>query len=209
MNPRPGGVTAVCIIAILLGSLGLLVSLFGVAALVVGQERIQGMMPKPQGENEARAQLEMNDALNAVTNPLKPLTTTLMVLEILASSGLIVGSVMTLGLKEQGRKLLRNVLLLSIPLEIARSVVGAYVSTAVAEVNGKFMPMLVAGQPNGNKMPADFGENIAKIGMIVGLAWAAIWLLANLAFLITSWLYLNRPRVRAAFAAPTADDELA
>ena len=74
MNPRPGGVTAVCIIAILLGSLGLLVSLLGVAAIAVGQERIQGMMPKPPGETEAKVQQEMNAALNAVTVPLQPLT---------------------------------------------------------------------------------------------------------------------------------------
>ena len=210
MNRRPGGVTAVCVIAILLGVLGLLGSLINAASLALGSQGVRSMMPMPeQKEKVTRLQEEMQREIEAVTNPLKPLTITLLVLEILASSGLIAAGVMTLGLKEQGRRLLRNVIALTIPLEIVRSLLQAYFSLEIAEVMGKYMSQIAGAQAKGGNMPAEFGASIAKMSMVFGIAWAAICLVIALAFYITSWIYLNRPHVRAAFAAPTADDELA
>lgn len=208
MKERPGGVTAVCILAMLLAAAGLFASLIAAAALLIGPERLQEMMPKPKGEEEAQIQREMQKASNAVTEPLKPITTTLLVLEALTCLGLLVASVKTLGLQERGRRLLRLMLLLAIPLTMVRSSVGGYLTMGIADVQAKYMPQLLAAQQNGKKLPADLGEKMAQIGRIFGLVWVVGSLIVVLIFYIVSWLYLNRPRVVAAFAA-TTDDELA
>jgi hypothetical protein len=208
MTKRPGGVTAVCILAMLLAAAGLFASLIAAATLVIGPERLQEMMPQPKGENEARIQREMQAEINAVTEPLKPITTTLLVLEALTCIGLLVASIRTLGLHEQGRRLLRLMLILAIPLTMVRSTVGGYMTLGIADAQAKFMPELMAAQQKGNKLPADFGEKMAQISRIFGMVWIVGSLVVVLIIYIVSWLYLNRPRVVAAFAA-TADDELA
>ena len=65
---RPGGLTAVCVIAIVLASLGLLGSLTGLVSLAFGSRLQQALAMPPQGPGQERRS-NFSEPCNAASRP--------------------------------------------------------------------------------------------------------------------------------------------
>ena len=182
---KPGGLTAIAVICLILGSLGALMAIFGIVMLF-----LQGTMNQFQpGAAEAEFLAEM-EALQA-----SQFIPTLIVYgcNVIIGSLLAIGSIGVLGTKEWGRSLLRNALLAAIFFVIVR---GIYT-----------MWMQYSSMSAMSNMMSSAGENAAavemgmQIGIFIGIAFTVIWGAALIVFYIWSWNYLNKPPIRALFGA--------
>ena len=182
---KPGGLTAIAEICLILGSLGALMAIFGIVMLF-----LQGTMNQFQpGAAEAEFLAEM-EALQA-----SQFIPTLIVYgcNVIIGSLLAIGSIGVLGTKEWGRSLLRNALLAAIFFVIVR---GIYT-----------MWMQYSSMSAMSNMMSSAGENAAavemgmQIGIFIGIAFTVIWGAALIVFYIWSRNYLNKPPVRALFGA--------
>ena len=185
---KPGGLTAIAVICLILGSLGALMALFGIAMLFLQGSMNQFQAAQPGGPPpEFFAEM---DALQA-----SQFIPTLIVngCNVLIGSLLAIGSIGVLGTKEWGRSLLRNALLAAIFFVIVR---GIYT-----------MWMQYSSMSAMSNMMSSAGENAAavemgmQIGIFIGIAFTVIWGAALIVFYIWSWNYLNKPPVRALFGA--------
>ena len=105
-GPLPTGLKAVCIIAIVLGSLGILFSCIGAGNLVIGQSLQAAFnMPAPAGvePDELRVQQELQIQLAAVDREYLPFLIASTVLHMLAGLALLLGGIFALKRSATGR----------------------------------------------------------------------------------------------------------
>ena len=212
---RPGWLTAMCVISIVLGSLGIIGGLSGVVGLAM-QSRTQQinsmfMPPGPAGGPQAKMkelQEEMQQAIQPVIKRWNPFSYVLILFRLVQGGMLVAGGIMTIGLKPTGRSLLTAVLLVSIPIDLAQAALQAVIQHQTMAVVGSFMPrMMEASAPPGKPLPAGVSNmtttmmNVAAIGMIV---FTVVWVGVKIGFYISSALYLRRPAIVSLFpgAAP-------
>src|SRR6188474_1546783 len=91
---RPGVLTTICVLAIVLGALGVCSALFTSVALVVGKQLQQAMQPQAQpGVNNEmlKIQKEMQDEINAVNDQYFPVNILFALTHIVVAALLLVG----------------------------------------------------------------------------------------------------------------------
>lgn len=202
--PRPGGLTVICIIAIVLGGLGLLNAPMAIVNLVAGQRIQQALAftPPGPGQNQmAEMQRLMQEKMMAVTNrywwPLMGFA----VLNLGLSMGLLVGGIMALKRAPQARTLLVVVFAVTILFELVQCGVNVMVQSKMAAVMSEMLPQVMAASapPNrpGAQQAANMGQAVAKMSIIAGIAVQVIWTLAKLVYYGIGWSYLGRSHVRA------------
>ena len=182
---KPGGLTAIAVICLILGSLGALMAIFGIVMLF-----LQGTMNQFQpGAAEAEFLAEM-EALQA-----SQFIPTLIIngCNVIIGSLLAVGSIGVLGTKEWGRNLLRNSLLAAIFFVLVRGIYGMWVQYSSMSAIGKMVP------PGGEG--AETVEMAMQVGIIVGIVIGVAWMAVLIGFYIWSRSYLNKPPIRALFGA--------
>jgi hypothetical protein len=202
---RPGGLTAVCIIAIVLGVLGLCGSVLGVAS-VAFQGKLQALMKQQQElapkvrNNALKQQMEIqnkvSEATQKVANRHLGVTSVFLALNLLLSAGLLAGGIATLKLSPKGRQFLMGVFLAAIVFEILRSILTVFTQLdMVAELSAI---RNVGG-------PADMPLTLAKAGIVGGLVLGLVLVLGMVVFYAIGASYLRRPKVLALFERPAAD----
>src|ERR1700758_1259547 len=117
MRIRPGGLTAVCVLAIVLGCLGLISGLTRLVALVAAPQLNEALI-KQMPEEQARLQSELVAQTNAVTARWKPVLYLLCLAHFVFAGCLLAGAITTLQWKPSGRKLLAATLLAGIAFEL-------------------------------------------------------------------------------------------
>ena len=184
---KPGGLTAIAVICLILGSLGALIALFGIAMLFLQGSMNQFQAAQPGGPPpEFFAEMEALQASQFIP--------TLIVngCNVIIGSLLAIGSIGVLGTKEWGRNLLRNALLAAIFFVVVRGIYSMWVQYSSMSVISKMVP---AG---GDKATM---EAIMQGGIIFGIVIGVIWMAVLIGFYIWSRSYLNKPPIRALFGA--------
>ena len=184
---QPGGLTAIAVICLILGSLGALIALFGIVMLFFQGSMNQFQAAQPGGPPpEFLAEMEALQASQFIP--------TLIVngCNVIIGSLLAIGSIGVLGTKEWGRNLLRNALLAAIFFVVVRGIYSMWVQYSSMSVISKMVP---AG---GDKATM---EAIMQGTIIFGIVIGVIWMVVLIGFYIWSRIYLNKPPIRALFGA--------
>jgi len=184
---KPGGLTAIAVICLILGSLGALMALFGIVMLFFQGSMNQFQAAQPGGPPpEFLAEMEALQASQFIP--------TLIVngCNVIIGSLLAIGSIGVLGTKEWGRNLLRNALLAAIFFVVVRGIYSMWVQYSSMSVISKMVP---AG---GDKATM---EAIMQGTIIFGIVIGVIWMVVMIGFYIWSRIYLNKPPIRALFGA--------
>ncbi|MEX2118203.1 MAG: hypothetical protein WD847_01230 [Pirellulales bacterium] len=204
MNQRPGGLTAVCVLAIVLGALGLLTGLVGIVGMLAAPA-MQNLFSGMPGMNDefTKVQMEMNAEMMAVAQSRPVLTWSLYIVHLMVASTLLVGGILAVMLKPVGRRLLLGVFVGAIVFELVRivpTVIMALENMAIVE---EYMPRLAEASNQGGQAPPGMDQTMgafAKVGAIVGLVAAVAMMLFKCAFYVVGTLYLSKPRIVALYS---------
>lgn len=184
---KPGGLTAIAVICLILGSLGALMALFGIAMLFLQGSMNQFQAAQPGGPPpEFFAEMEALQASQFIP--------TLIVngSNVLIGSLLAIGSIGVLGTKEWGRNVLRNALLAAIFFVVVRGIYSMWVQYSSMSAMSKMVP---------SGGDAATMEAIMQGSIIFGIVIGVIWMAVLIGFYIWSRSYLNKPPIRALFGA--------
>ena len=150
--PRPGGLIAVCVIAIVLGGLGLCGSLFGLVALVA-QPSLQKAFTLPQQPGMpnrfAKTQNEMQEKIQAVAGRYRGVSLGVSLLKAVFSVSLLLGGIMAMKLNPKAGSFLVAVFAAVIVFEILAAVVTVVVQLDMAKVMSEMMPRMMAASAPG------------------------------------------------------------
>ena len=107
LSGRPGVLTAICVIAIVLGGLGLGTGLLAVVSLV-GGEAIQAAIPDNPGMDEEmkKIQTEMEQEMQAVTDRYWGYHAVFLLGHFAVATGLLAGGIMAIKMNPKGRTVL-------------------------------------------------------------------------------------------------------
>lgn len=204
---RTGGLITICVLAIVLGCLGLCNGLFTGGALVVGKQMQQTFQPQqpPGMKNDLfEAQKEMQDEINAVADQFLPANIVIVVVRFTIATMLIVGGLLSLGLKPTGRNVLLAALVCGLAFEVGRTAVESMIQMrSLAAMDTYMKKMIGAGPQGGNPQQAQQAQEIVKvsmkIGIVLGFALVGIIVSIKMFFYSISLYYLTRPPVKMLF----------
>jgi hypothetical protein len=200
---KPGALTAVGVVGIVMGILGL-----GAACLVlVGlplQAQMQGTfnpVPPPNAPPVMRLQYEMNVEMQAIQDRYMVPNMVFGGLHLLLAAGMIIGGILVLKTNPAGRTLLMYTLLAVIVFELVRAAVGLMAQLEIMPITTMYMERIMreAGGPGGNNATAQMFARIMKGATIFGMVMALMWPLAKIIIYGISARYLASDQVVALF----------
>jgi hypothetical protein len=207
---RPGWLTALCVIAIVLGVLGFMNGVMGVVGTVFA-EQFQTMFTPAGGGGmppEMQAiQDKFQDETLAVQQKFYAFTLLASILRIAVATALVVGGIQCLGLKESGRQILLLACGAAVLFEIGQAVLQSLVSMEMmTAVNSYFENFLQSMPRQGNGPPPEVFMSIMKGSLIAGFVVQYAIGLLKVAFYIWGALFLSRQAIKALFghSAPPA-----
>ncbi len=203
---RPGGLTAVCILAIILGALGFLAGISSLVMSVVGNQAQQwqqqwGMAGSPPAMRDVQA--EMNAKTMAIVDRFRLVNIAFALFQLAVTAALVVGGARALKLNEAGRKLLWAACAVAMVFELGRAVPQVLMQLENMAVMEDYMPRLMEASAPGPqaKQVAAFGAMIARFSVIMGWVVFAGWLILKLAFFGVAFYYLGRPKTKAFYTS--------
>jgi hypothetical protein len=156
-----------------------------------------------------KAQTEMQDKMQGVTNRYWGFNVGLGLLNVAFASCLLAGGIMMLKMNPKARTFLVTVFAAVIVFEIVRAVVTVFMQLDIAAAMSDVMPrMMMAAGPKGGpgaEQGAAFMGTVAKASAFVGMAFSLGWALAKMVFYGVSACYLRRPNIRRLFEQSTMD----
>lgn len=213
---RPGWLTAIGVIAIVVGTLGILGAITGALSQLYGaavQERMQNMMATWQQSNGLPTEaLELQQDLQReiVAVQLRWRATMLVVAAVgfLVCLPLIAGGIGTLRLASWGRTLLIWALAATIVYEIAVAVPGLMMQQEIMQSTRKFMAEVMQSTqqqmqtaPPGQAQQINLLSNtITNASLVIGLVMTGAWLLVKVGLYAAAIWYLRSPLIRSLFA---------
>lgn len=206
---RPGGLTAICIIAVVLGVLGLFSGVIKGANVLFGGQMQQafGSMGAVTPE-QAQAQQEMNAAIAAEMARFAIANTILCSAQIMLCGALVYSGLRTLGLQAAGRKLFLAVCVCLLFYEVGQLVTMVIQQLSLSPIMELYMPRMMQ-TPNGNNEGAEkFGQIIARMSIIVGVVMQCAWTLVKFVFYGFAIRYLLKVETKALFASHPKPDLL-
>jgi hypothetical protein len=201
---RPGGLTAVCIIAIILGVMGVFTAgTSGLVALFGGQiQQWQTNMGTAGGPAEMRdLQEEMNAKTSAIMNRFRVVNVTLALFHFLLAGALLYGGVQALKLRERGRKMLWRACAVAIVFEFVRAVPHTLMQLENMALMEDYFPRLMEASAPGTQgeQIAAFGKMMARFSIIMGWVFFFGWMFMKLAYYSVTLRYVAKPEIRAVY----------
>jgi hypothetical protein len=210
VRQRPGGLTAICVMAIVLGALGLMTGCLGALSQVFNQQMQNGLAEMQAGANEEAAELqkEMNAKVLAATAKYAWLTAVLSVFQLALAGSLLAGGIMSLKLRPLGRKLLLGAFATAIVFEAVRIYPTLAVQRATAPIMAEYMPKVMKAQAPKGGQPQGMDQamsGIMSVALIVGMVFAVGTVIVKVVFYAIGIVYLRKPPVTSLFASPALD----
>jgi hypothetical protein len=206
---RSGGLTAICIIVVVLGVLGFFSGVLKGVNVVFGAQMQQafGSMGAGTGD-QARVQAEMQAAIAVEMKRFVVANSILSVAQLALCGTLVYSGLQTLGLKALGRKLLLAVCACLLVFEIVQLVVAVLQQLSMGPIMELYMPRMMQS-PDGNNAGAEkFGQIIARMSIIGGVVMQCVWtLLKFVVYAVAIW-YLRMPKVSTLFEPMPKSDLL-
>jgi hypothetical protein len=209
---RPGGLTAICVIAIVLGSLGVLGALRTLASVAMQPAMEKSLaVQRQQGANEQafKAAEQMQQKANELGKRYRGINGGMALVNLIVSACLLVGGIAVLKMSEKGRMLLLAVLAVAIVFDVVHLCVYIVQQLQMATVLAESMPeMMKASAPKGQQgaqQAAEMGATVAKGVMYLVIAVQVAFGLAKLIFYGVGARYLCKPRIRTLCGPSEAD----
>jgi hypothetical protein len=214
---RSGGVTAICVLAIILGSFGLMSGCGSIVNVATGGRMQQMFTPATPGvpKEMQEAQDEFAGAMTSIMQRYSVVNGIFGVLLLALAAALVWGGIKTLQLSDSGRRLLKTAMILAVPLEIARAVPATLIQLEMSPALQQHMDRTMeAARPPGKELkPQEKAvfetiSTFVRVVMWISVAFILLWVVIKIAFFAFSARHLGKPSVREMFtttkAAPAA-----
>ncbi len=207
---RPGGLTAICVLAIVLGALGLMTGCFGLLSQAFNQQIQTGLAGIQAGDNKELGEIqnEMNAKVLTASAKYAWLNKLLAVVQFAVAGSLLAGGIMSLKLRPLGRKLLLSAFVAAIVFEGARLYPTMAVQREMAPIMAEYMPRMMKAQaPPGGQPPGmhEAMSGIMSAAMIVGMVISVGMVAVKAVFYVIGIVYLRKPSVAQLFKPPTIE----
>jgi hypothetical protein len=203
----PGGLTAICVIAIVLGGLSVLTSLasLGGAAFQGTLQKTFTIQQKPGMSADLsrtlKAQAEAQAAMQAVAHKYLWFTIGSALLNIAVGACLLTGGIRALQMRPKADSFLIAVFIAGIVFEIAACVVTVLMQIDLAPAMSQLM-MAATPKSGPAAEQAAVGAIIGKVAMVFGIALNLGWALGKMIFYGVGARYLRRPNIQPLFQSP-------
>jgi hypothetical protein len=202
---RPAGLTAITIIGLMLGFLGVCGGSTSLVSLGA-QDSIQQFSREvievsSQGDETLyRQQMEMQERTEALSASWKPALLACQTLNLLASFVLVAGCVMVLQWKRSGLRVLAAAVIASLVVDAGTGVVTMLYQLDFLALMEEHTAMMTAGDPALAGAERTMRAATAA-GATISLLFALGWVVVKLAYYVVSLLYVRKPNVRELFAS--------
>jgi hypothetical protein len=200
---RPGWLTALCVLAIVLGALGLMNSLMGTAGLLAGQHLQKAIraQPSPGMSQEMQdAQNKMQDEMYAVQRKYWWPIAIALLLRTGVALLLLLGGIRALGMSEGGRQLLLVAFGVALPFELVHAILQTIIMLENMTAMHGFAEALSNEMPkDGPPQLENFIETVMQGTLIASLVFMYLWTLLKCGLYLWGLLYLRRDRIKALF----------
>lgn len=210
LRRRPGGLNVVCVIASILGGLGLAGSMWGLCTMAAKPWIDNAFVVAPQGgkaDKMREVQLEMQAKVEQVTDRYTGFSLGFLLLNVPISGSLLAGGIMALKLNPKGRRLLIAAFTTAIVFEILRAILQTFLQIEMAEVMYDCMSRMMLGAAPQDHAGAAEGAAVTavfmKIGIYLGLGVALVLALAEVIFYAIGTRYLQRDNILQLFVPET------
>ncbi|MFO8072972.1 MAG: hypothetical protein R6V85_13950 [Polyangia bacterium] len=207
---RPGALTFLLVMALVLGSFGVIGSVVG---LVQGTKSRQETVDEATagaslfgqiGERQLRAMREMAADTYDAIEPYRPWNLALSALNLALSALLIAGAALAFKGRERGRSALAWTAAAHLLFEPLRAALAVVIAGAQNEVISEHMPAIQAAAsdtapPLLGPQPDEIVGGAAKVGTAVGIGVSVALACAMLGFYVWMTLYLRGERARSCF----------
>ena len=205
---RPGGLTLVCVIAIVLGALGLLGALMGMASLAIGsavQDAFTMRQQPGMADEVVDAQIEMQESVQAVTDRYWGFHLGFSLVHLVVAGGLLAGGIVALRLSPSGRRFLITAFVVAILFELSRAVFQGIVQIDMwAGISDSMSRMAEIPTKNGGPSGA-FLAAVMNASVLVGIGFTACFVLAKVIFYGVGARYLSRLQTQSGSGEPCRD----
>ena len=204
---RPGLLTTLCVFAIVLGALGILNSLLGVAGAVGGKAIQAAFQPKAGSglpPDMQKAQDEFQAAVNAVQDKYFWATIPALAFRFVAAILLLIGGIKSLSLQESGRKTLLLACAIAVVFEILNAILQSVVNLDMMTAVNLYVEGLEESLPDGPGNPQGVMSTIVRASIIGGIIMAYLIASLKIAIYVFGLIYLQRDRIRALFRSGDA-----
>lgn len=203
---RPGGLTAVCVIAIILGTLGLLSGLGSVSTSMLGarlQQWQAGIGAGGAPQQMVQVQNEMNAKMMDVVNRYRIPSIAVAIFQLGVAVALLRGGIRAMSINEAGRSLLRTACGVAIAFELCRIPVYVLMQLENMAIMEDYLPRIMEASAPGTQAAqiAEFTRMLAKFSAILGWVIFVGWLLLKLAFFGVAVRYLGKPEIKVLYGA--------
>lgn len=196
---RPGGLTALCVLSIVLGSMGFLSGLVGLVGMLFQnqmQSAVAGLQPDA---DMARIQQEVNEQTNELMRQHAVRNWILLLVRLNVAIGLLLGGIWSLGLKPIGRM----TLLVAFGVGIVLEAFQLWPQWENRNLAAQTMDRMVQAQKEQNaKAPPGFDDTMKMMGQVAAAMTIVVALgmfLAKSGFYAFGLWYLTRPHIAGLF----------
>lgn len=201
---RPGWLTAICVLCIVLGALGLMNSLLGTLGAIGGQFIQKAVQPTANAGMPPEmkdAQEKFQTEINAVQMKYFWVTVPSLGVRFIVALLLLIGGIRSLSLLEPGRKLLIIACSLALVFELLHAILQSIISLDTMTVVNEYVVNLTATMPQNANGPdmSRILPTIVRASVIGGLIFAYVIAFAKICLYIFGVIYLRRPRIMALF----------
>jgi hypothetical protein len=199
VTQKTGRIKAICIIAIVMGCLGLLSVLGGTAGLLFGKQIQSAVSPTNQpgvSQEMVRVQKDMEKALQSVQDRFFAVNVALIVMLAFVAFALLIGGVQSLRRVPPARKILVTACSAALVYELVKIARDVAIQAQTIPMTLQHTERMISAG-NGPPGAVDFAMTAARVGIVVGILFGAAWVLAKLVFYSISVWYLRKPAVSA------------
>ncbi|REK21521.1 MAG: hypothetical protein DWQ41_20830 [Planctomycetota bacterium] len=204
---RPGGLTAICVVAFVLAAFGMFTILGGCFGLIAQQFMGEMMssfssMPAPTGPGAQQfqanmdAQRQMYEDMAAMQRRHLPLLIAQYLFHLTVIALLIVAGIRAMQGKRNARRLLTITMGALIAFTLFRLVPQILIQTETQEITTRYMSQIMQATPGPGGAPAvEMSKSIMSMSTAFGVAIWGVWTLVLLGYAGASIWYVNQPQV--------------
>jgi hypothetical protein len=201
---RPKGLTAICIIGLILSVLGFISNAVGMFWWFMGERFAEMMTGLTPGMNQQAADLQrtMYQEMSQMQARWAPVTIALTILQMVLAVLLFVAAVRGLKMSRGALKLLATTMVFAILLQLGRIYPDVMIQEETQEISMRYTArvMQTTGNPAQTRAVMNMTRQFQKIGASIGYLFMAAWTIAKLSYYGTGLWYVNRKDVKALFA---------
>lgn len=212
MNPASDGAfpknfKLVTVFAIMIGILGILAGLTGAASVLTGAKTVANAfsIPNPDPQIQEMQERMMSESA-ALADTMRVPTGIMAVCNLLISSVMLAGGLLTSRVRRDGRKLLLNVLLVSLIYDPLALIPTIYITVKTMAFQSELSKEMVAtiSKNSSNSGTAEMMETVMgtamTVSMYMGVAFALGWVGVKIWFYVWARKRLTQPDVTEFFA---------